>query len=168
MLSLYLLKKKSGRWTTSGASTARLVLNYALKNVFICRPSKPSPPLKGPVKSQVVKMHESHLIQGAIRQICEQAATRNVKHVRLINLKVGLGLGMDEESVRLHFEALAEGTPVEGAAIVVNFIPVKLKCPSCGNLFERPRRSLECPQCRTLGTATGIGREFIVESVETE
>ena len=63
-------------------------------------------------------MHESHLIQGAIRQICEEAAKKNVEHVHSINLKVGLGLGMDEESVRLHFEALAEGTPVEGSAIV--------------------------------------------------
>jgi hydrogenase nickel incorporation protein HypA/HybF len=113
-------------------------------------------------------MHESHLIQGAIRQIREEAAKRNAKHVRLINLKVGLGLGMDEESVRLHFEALAEGPPVEGATIVVSFIPVKLKCPACGNLFERPRKSLECPQCHVLGAATNIGREFIVESIETE
>ena len=111
-------------------------------------------------------MHESHLIQGVIRQICEEAAKKNVKHVRLINLKVGLGLGMDEESVRLHFEALADGTPVEGAIIVVNFIPVKLKCPSCGNLFERPKKSLECPQCHVLGGPTDIGREFIVESFD--
>ena len=111
-------------------------------------------------------MHESHLIQGAIRQISEEAAKKNIERVRSIHLKVGLGLGMDEESVRLHFEALADGTPVEGAIIVVNFIPVKLKCPSCGNLFERPRKSLECPQCHALGTATGIGREFIVESIE--
>jgi hydrogenase nickel incorporation protein HypA/HybF len=113
-------------------------------------------------------MHESHLIQGAIRQICEATAKKNAKRVRLINLKVGLGLGMDEESVRLHFEALAQDTPVEGAAIVVNFIPVKLKCPACGNLFERPKKSLECPQCHVLGTATDIGREFIVESIETQ
>jgi hydrogenase nickel incorporation protein HypA/HybF len=113
-------------------------------------------------------MHESHLVQGAIRQICETAAKRNAKRVSSINLKVGLGLGMDEESVRLHFEAMAEGTPVDGAKIVVEFIPVKLKCPSCGNLFERPRKSLECPQCHALGAATDIGREFIVESIETE
>ena len=113
-------------------------------------------------------MHESHLVQGAIRQICEEASERNAKKVRLINLKVGLGLGMDKESVLLHFEALSEGTPAEGAAIVVNFIPVKLKCPSCGGLFERPKKSLECPQCHALGTATDIGREFIVESFETE
>ena len=111
-------------------------------------------------------MHESHLVQGAIRQICEAAAKKNIEHVHSINLKVGLGLGMDEESVRLHFEALAEGTPVEGSAIVVNFIPVKLKCPACGNLFERPRKSLECPQCHTLGVATDIGREFIIQSIE--
>ena len=147
-------------------STASPALNCALKNVFIWKPNKPSPPLKGPAKSQAIKMHESHLIQGAIRQICETAAKRNAKHVRLINLKVGLGLGMDEESVRLHFEALAEGTPVEGAIIVVSFIPVKLKCPTCGNLFERPKKSLECPQCHVLGNATDIGREFIVESIE--
>ncbi len=112
-------------------------------------------------------MHESHLIQGAIREICEEAAKRKVEHVRSIHLKVGLGHGMDEESVRLHFEALSEGTPVEGATIVVSFIPVKLKCPACGNLFERPRKSLECPQCHVLGGPTDIGREFIVESIET-
>jgi len=111
-------------------------------------------------------MHESHLIQGAIRQICEEAVKKNAEHVHLIHLKVGMGLGMDEESVRLHFEALGEGTPVEGATIVISFIPVKLKCPSCGVLFERPQKSLECPQCHVLGEATAIGREFIVESID--
>ena len=80
-------------------------------------------------------MHESHIVQAAIRQICEQAAKKNIQKVRVINLKVGLGLGMDEESVRLHFEALSEGTPVEGAQIIVSFTPVKLKCPSCSDLF---------------------------------
>lgn len=111
-------------------------------------------------------MHESHLIQGVIRKICEEAAKKNTKRVRLIDLKVGLGLGMDEESVRLHFEVLAEGTPVEGATILMNFIPVKLRCPTCGNLFERPRKSLECPRCHVLGMDTNIGRELIVESIE--
>jgi hydrogenase nickel incorporation protein HypA/HybF len=149
-------------------STAKLVLNYAPRNAFIWKPNKHFPPLKEQVKDQVIKMHESHLIQGAIRKICDEAAKKNIKHIRSINLKVGKGHGMDEESVRLHFEALAEGTPVEGAAIVVNFIPVKLKCPSCGNLFERPKRSLECPQCHTLSVATDIGREFIVESIEAK
>jgi len=111
-------------------------------------------------------MHESHLIQGALRQICAQAEKINAKHVRSITMKVGLGLGMDEESVRLHFEALSEGTPVEGATIAVNFIPEKLKCPSCNNLFERPKKSLQCPQCHTSGTPTNTGREFIVKSVD--
>ena len=73
---------------------------------------------------------------------------------------------MDEESVRLHFEALAEGTPVESATIVVVFTPVKLKCPSCGDMFERPKRSLECPKCHALGVATDLGQEFIVESID--
>lgn len=147
-------------------STAGPAWNYALRNVFIWKPNKPFLLLKGPVKSPALKMHESHLVQGAIRQVCEEAIKRNIQHVRSISLKVGMGLGMDEESVRLHFEALAEGTPVEGATIVVNFVPVKLKCPSCGNLFERPKKSLECPQCHTLGVATDIGREFIVESID--
>src|SRR5208283_4452536 len=165
MLLSHPLKKKPGLWTISNVSTASLVWNYALKSVFIWNSNKPPLPLKGPVKSQAVKMHESHIIQGAIRQICAEGAKKNIQHVRSINLKVGLGLGMDEESVRLHFEALSEGTPVEGAIIVVVFTPVKLKCPSCGNLFERPKKSLECPQCHTLGEATAIGREFIVESI---
>ena len=112
-----------------------------------------------------VKIKEGDF-EGAIRKICEEAAQKKIEHLRSIRLKVGLGLGMDEESVRLHFEALSEGTALEGAAIEVSFVAVKLKCPACGNLFERPKKSLECPQCHVLGVATDIGREFIVESIE--
>ena len=47
-------------------------------------------------------------------------------------------------------------------------IKPKLKCPKCGELFERRPMSFACPVCGTDGGPTDIGKEFYIESIEVE
>ena len=69
---------------------------------------------------------------------------------------------------RLYFDVIAEGTLCEGAEVEIVHVKPKLKCPSCGCLFEKKMMSFACPQCGTDGEPTDIGKEFYIDSIEVE
>ena len=68
-------------------------------------------------------MHESHLIEPVIKGISEHATKEGGKAVSKVRLKLGLLLGVKEESFRETFNVLAKGTLLEGAELEMNFFP---------------------------------------------
>ncbi|MGE5279788.1 MAG: hydrogenase maturation nickel metallochaperone HypA [Deltaproteobacteria bacterium] len=68
-------------------------------------------------------MHETHLIEPIIKGIAEHAAREGGKSVSRVRLKLGLLLGVNEESFRETFKVLAKGTLLEGARLELNFFP---------------------------------------------
>ena len=82
-----------------------------------------------PITEQIVKIAEKN---------CKEAGASRVISV---NLVAGDYSGLVPESIHMYFDLIAEGTVCEGAEINMKRIKPKLKCPSCGALFER----LPCP-----------------------
>jgi len=68
-------------------------------------------------------MHESHLIEPIIKGISEHAAKEGAKAVSKVRLKLGLLLGVKEESFRETFRVLAQGTLLENAELEMIFFP---------------------------------------------
>lgn len=112
-------------------------------------------------------MHE-YPVTVRIVEIASETAEKNRGRVRRIDLVVGEDSGFIGESIQMYFDAVAEGTPCEGATLVIEGVRPKLRCETCGRLFERKRYSFRCPHCGGDGEPTGIGKEFYVKSVELE
>ncbi len=112
-------------------------------------------------------MHE-YPVTVRIVEIASETAEKNRGRVRRIDLVVGEDSGCIGESIQMYFDAVAEGTPCEGATLVIEGVRPKLRCETCGKLFERKRYSFQCPHCGGDGEPTGIGKEFYVKSVELE
>ena len=108
----------------------------------------------------------------ATRRIVDIAEARardaGARRVVRIGLDVGDASGYVGDSVRMYFDACAAGTLCEGAELDIRRIRVKMRCRSCGDLFERIPFSFSCPKCGADGEPTGIGREFDVVSVDVE
>lgn len=68
-------------------------------------------------------MHETHLIDPIIKGISEHAKKEGAKSVSKVQLKVGLLLGVKEESFKETFAMLAKGTVLEGAKLDIAFFP---------------------------------------------
>ena len=117
-------------------------------------------------------MHEYSLTQNIIETAVTHAndavpnADEEVK-VKKITLVIGEDSGVSGESIELYFDIIAEHTPCEGAVLEIETVKPRLKCKSCGALFERKPFSFECP-CGGEGEPTEIGREFFVKSIEIE
>lgn len=105
-------------------------------------------------------MHESHQVQHLISQVRDEMKKRGVAKVKQVTVRVGELLGFDDISIGLHWEEMTTGTELEGAVIVVEFVPARLHCPQCGSDFPKKGSDLSCPQCRVMGTPTPSGKEF--------
>ncbi len=112
-------------------------------------------------------MHE-YPVTVQIVEIASETARKHHGRVRGIHLVVGKDSGFVGESIQMYFDVVAEGTLCEGALLTVEGIRPKLRCESCGTLFERRAFSFRCPACGGDGEPTEIGKEFYIKSVELE
>jgi len=109
-----------------------------------------------PITEQLVKIAVDH---------CKEAKAEKVIKIKLV---CGDYSGFVPESIHMYFDLIAEGTLCDGAEIDIIRVRPKMKCPACGELFERAHLSFACPKCGTDGEPTKIGKEFYIESIEVE
>ncbi len=111
-------------------------------------------------------MHEHHIVEklvGDIVAYCREKGGSKVTHVSLV---IGEASGLSEESIRLYFETIAEGTCVEGATLVFKPSKVQFLCPQCKKTFEKDRSNFDCPTCLVQGMPTQSGKEFFIEKID--
>ena len=110
-------------------------------------------------------MHESHQVQHLITHVQDEMKKRGVSKVKQVTVLVGELLGFDDISIGLHWDEMVEGTPLEGAKIVVEFAAARLHCPKCGSDFKKKGSDLSCPKCRVMGSPTASGKEFCMKDM---
>jgi hydrogenase nickel incorporation protein HypA/HybF len=113
-------------------------------------------------------MHEYPITQHILEMAEERCREGGASRVRKIKLVCGDYCGYVPESIQMYFDVMQEGTLCEGATVEIKRIKPKLKCPACGEVFERKPMSFACPICGTDGGPTDIGKEFYIESIEVE
>ncbi len=110
-------------------------------------------------------MHESHQVQGLIAKANDMIQARGIKKAKKVSILVGELLGFDEGSVLLHWEEMTQGTALEGVELKVEFVPAKLQCPKCAEVFPKKGSVLSCPKCQLMGIPTSAGREFSIKDI---
>lgn len=111
------------------------------------------------------EFHEGKLIAETAIKLCEE---RGHSKVTKIHLVIGTASTYSPDSVTNYFNECAAGTVAEGAEISVKIIPASLRCPSCGEVFERKPLQYNCPKCGTEGDPCEIGTEMEIGEIETE
>ena len=66
------------------------------------------------------------------------------------------------------FELCAHGTPLEGAELAIEPVPIGTVCRSCGTDGEPDGFPLVCPACGGMAVDVVRGEELQVESLELE
>ena len=94
------------------------------------------------------------------------ASTAEGAPVCALRVRVGPLSGVVIDSLRFAFEALASGTPAEGARLDIEESAPSFHCPRCHSTYEAPLGSYQCPACGSAeGELTG-GNEFELLSIE--
>lgn len=115
----------------------------------------------------VVAMHELSIAAALVDLACDAAARLRVPRIEAVHVAVGPLAGVVEEALRFSFGLVAEGTPVEHAALCLEHVPLVVYCDACSD--ERTLASpqhLRCPACGGPTPEIRRGRDLQLVAVE--
>ena len=113
-------------------------------------------------------MHELAICQALMNQVETIAMERNA--VNVLSIVVGMGpLSGVEEQLLLHaYPVASAGTVAEGARLVIESLPLRVKCTQCGSESDALPNKLVCKRCGDWRTTLISGDELMLMSVELE
>jgi hydrogenase nickel incorporation protein HypA/HybF len=112
-------------------------------------------------------MHELSIALCIVEKIVDESEVRGGVKITAVHLKIGALAGVDSDALSFSYGVACEGTPLEGSRLVIEKVPVLMRCPDCGR--ERMPESLQylcCPECQTSTPQLVQGRELEVTAFE--
>lgn len=88
--------------------------------------------------------------------------------VRAVHLKIGKLSAVIPESLRFCFEVAVRETPLDGAVLAIEEIPVKARCKGCSHEWTVDGPAFSCPRCDSGAIDLLSGRELDIHSIEIE
>jgi hydrogenase nickel incorporation protein HypA/HybF len=108
-------------------------------------------------------MHELSIADAIVSVAANHADGRRVA---LVEVKIGRLRQVVPSALELAFELVAEGTPVEGAELRIEEVPVHVVCRSCAGESLVAEFPFACASCRSLDVEVESGDELLVDALE--
>ena len=108
-------------------------------------------------------MHELSIAEAVI-DIAQRHA--NGRRIRRVELKVGHLRQVVPSALEFAFELLTNGTPLEGAELVIEDVPARGHCRACGAETTLTTFPLRCAGCGGLNLDLVAGEELLVIALE--
>jgi hydrogenase nickel incorporation protein HypA/HybF len=112
-------------------------------------------------------MHELSIALSMIEQV-EQQAAPYPGAVRSIQVKIGALSGVDVEALRFAWEMARAGTPLAETQLEIEPIPLRVRCPQCGQTRTPEIQSIACPDCIAAEQEILAGKELELTSMEVD
>ncbi len=88
--------------------------------------------------------------------------------VRTVNLQVGKLSAIVPDSLRFCFDLVVKDTPLEGAALAIEELPVVARCKDCDTEWTVTEAVFTCSTCKRGNIDILSGRELDITSIEIE
>ena len=86
--------------------------------------------------------------------------------IAVVNLKIGKLAAVVPESLRFCFDVAIKDTPLEGAKLAIEEIPVVARCNDCDAQWTIDEPVFVCQTCESGSLEILSGRELNIESLE--
>lgn len=113
-------------------------------------------------------MHELSIAESIVEAVLQEKRRRGFQHVRKVGLRVGALSGVMVEALEFSFQAIVHGTELDGAELCVEYLPVKIRCKTCGNRQTLDDNLFLCPQCGSADVDILQGEELDIAYLEVE
>lgn len=116
-------------------------------------------------------MHELALTRSVVQTVTEEAEKAGASRVRAIYLTIGYARDIVDELFEGCFEFLARDTVAQGAELVIERVPLMVRCKDCGMVYHldvRDDTTWPCPRCGTKDYELVCGTEFQISKIEVE
>ncbi len=113
-------------------------------------------------------MHELPVTRSILEIVERHAAAAGAARVIRIHLVVGELTGFVPDSIQFYFDLLSRGSRAEGAALLIEQEPGRIRCTQCDRTYK-PQDGMiwTCPECGALGGEVVAGKDMYVKSIET-
>jgi hydrogenase nickel incorporation protein HypA/HybF len=113
-------------------------------------------------------LHELSVMSSILDIVLEHANRNNAQKVVAINLKIGILSDIIPEWAQTYFDMLSKDTIADGASLLIENVPAKIQCNSCGNIhtFSDKKWGFACVKCESTDIELLEGREFFITSIE--
>ena len=124
--------------------------------------------LDQPNREEGLLVHEMAIAQSVLDIVLDECRRHGIATVERIAVQVGALAAVVPDALTFCFQVVAQGTPAEKAVLDIETVPVVMRCPLCGELFEMEDRLDVCPQCGPVVSGLSLisGREMTVMSIE--
>ena len=92
-------------------------------------------------------MHELSFAIALVETACEKLETLGDVRVEALHIRLGPLAGIVKEALSFSFDVATAGTPIEGARLQYEDVPVAVACPRCGERALPGLQSFRCPEC---------------------
>ncbi|MDM8569602.1 hydrogenase maturation nickel metallochaperone HypA [Thiotrichales bacterium HSG1] len=113
-------------------------------------------------------MHELSICQATIEQIINIGRDYPNRIVSSITLQIGPLSGVEPLLLEQAFPLVSINTITENAKLIIESLPVKVRCLLCGNESEVAANRLLCQKCGAWQTKLISGDEMLLASLEFE
>ena len=117
---------------------------------------------------RVFDMHELAVCQSLMDQVEAIAMERGAKTVTSITIAMGPLSGVEAPLLKSAYPIASAGTIAHHAKLIINNIPIRVKCSQCGSESEAQPNKLVCKHCDDWRTTLVSGDEMMLMSVELE
>lgn len=111
-------------------------------------------------------MHELSLIEGIVDIILTELPKHNISKVESISLRIGEMRQVVPDALHFAFECVSKDTPLEGAKLIIDNIPIKGKCGQCNYEFILEHWFGNCPKCQSNRIEIISGKELEIAEFE--
>jgi hydrogenase nickel incorporation protein HypA/HybF len=112
-------------------------------------------------------MHEMGIAEQLV-QISLDAIPKDITDpkVVILNLRIGKLASVVEHSLTFCFEIITKDTPLENVKLMIESVPVKIRCKICRQEWETDSPMFKCPDCDEGEVEMISGREIEITSME--
>ncbi|HVO34186.1 MAG TPA: hydrogenase maturation nickel metallochaperone HypA [Gemmatimonadales bacterium] len=111
-------------------------------------------------------MHEASIALNLIEAVEQRLESQPEARVAAIHVRVGELAGVSTEALDFAFQCLSVSTPLAGARLVFDVVPLTMACAACGRTSRVEDLVFRCPACGSENTRVSTGRELEVRTLE--
>jgi len=115
-----------------------------------------------------VNMHELAICQSLMNQVEQIVNDNNAQRATSITIGMGPLSGVEDQLLKNAYPLASVGSVGEGAELIIQLLPLRVKCNTCDTESDVLPNKLVCKQCGDWKTTVISGDELMLMSVELE
>ncbi len=110
-------------------------------------------------------MHEIGIVRSMCRTVLDYMEENNVAAISEIVCEVGELSLVIPQYVEELFPPVTEGTPLEGAKLILETVPGMAECDDCDEIFNVIEHEGYCPNCGSFEKTVLTGKDFTIKEI---